>query len=67
MNELFDKMSDFLAKRPGLLPLLGILLVVINLVLQIFPADFWVIRSNIFLHIGLITGFIGILLIKPLQ
>ncbi|MDJ0752564.1 MAG: hypothetical protein QNJ45_03525 [Ardenticatenaceae bacterium] len=67
MNELFDKMSDFLAKRPGLLPLLGILLIFINLVLQIFPADFWVIRSNIFLHIGLIIGFIGILLVKPLQ
>lgn len=67
MNEFFDKMSGFLAKRPGLLPLIGILLIVINLVLQLFPSDIWLVRSNLFLHLGLIVSLLGLLLIKPLQ
>ena len=31
MNEFLDKLSDFLAERPGFLPLLGILLILLNL------------------------------------
>lgn len=67
MNEFFDKMSGFLSKRPGLLPLIGVFLIVINLILQLFPTEMWLVRSNLFLHIGLIIGLIGLLLIKPLQ
>lgn len=67
MNELFDKLSGFLAKRPGLLPFIGILLILINLLLQLLPAEMWLVRSNLFLHIGLIVGLVGLMLIKPLQ
>ena len=68
MNELFDSTSDFLAKRPGLLPLLGMLLILINLLLHlIFGLGNWFTNTNFLLHIGLIMAILGLLLIKPLQ
>jgi hypothetical protein len=65
MNELLDKLSDFLSRYPGLLPLIGILLVLLNLLLQFFP-DTWLAMSNLLLHLGVIFSIIGILLIRPL-
>ena len=65
MNDFLDKMSDFLSKYPGFLPLLGLALIIINLVLQIFPGS-WFVDRNILLHIGLIISLIGLLLIRPL-
>ncbi len=68
MNELFDTVSQFLAKRPGLLPLVGLLLIIINLILHVvIGGRIWLTDSNLLLHIGLIAAIIGILLIKPLQ
>ncbi|HEX6385288.1 MAG TPA: hypothetical protein VF177_11510 [Anaerolineae bacterium] len=68
MNELLDKLSDFIAERPGLLPLLGIALIFVNLILQIFPGpgSGWFVDSNLLLHLGLILGLFGVLLIRPL-
>jgi hypothetical protein len=68
MNKLLDQMGNFFGDRPGLLPLVGVGLILVNLLLQIFPGpgSGWVVDSNLFLHIGLITGFIGILLIRVL-
>lgn len=37
MNNLLDRAGDSLARRPGLLPLLGIGLILFNFLLQIFP------------------------------
>jgi hypothetical protein len=65
MNNFLDKMSDFLSKYPGFLPLLGLGLIVLNLILQIFPGN-WFVDRNILLHIGLIISLIGLLLIRPL-
>jgi len=65
MNNFLDKMSDFLSKYPGFLPLLGLALIVLNLILQLFPGN-WFVDRNILLHIGLITSLIGLLLIRPL-
>lgn len=65
MNKLIDKMSHFFGKYPGLLPIVGLLLIILNLLLQPFQ-DVWIVESNLFLHIGLIVSLIGILLIKPL-
>ena len=68
MNELFDKTSAFLAKRPGLLPLLGILLIITNFILQVTIGETaWYVRTDLLLHIGLISAILGILLVKPLQ
>lgn len=65
MNEFLDKVSDFLSKYPGLLPLVGLGLIILNLVLQLFPGS-WFVDRHILLHIGLIISLIGLLLIRPL-
>jgi hypothetical protein len=67
MNQLLDRISDFLAKFPGLLPLAGVVLVVLNFILQVAAGGgTWVVDSNLFLHLGLILSVVGLLIIKPL-
>ena len=61
-NRMLDKLSEYLAARKGLLPMLGVLLVVLNFVLQFFPDIGWVVRSNLLLHVGIIISVLGILL-----
>jgi hypothetical protein len=65
MNKLLDRLSHFFGKYPGLLPLVGVGLIVLNLILQLFPGN-WIVESNLFLHIGLILSLVGILLVRPL-
>lgn len=69
MNRFLDKMSDFLAAYPGLLPLVGLLLIGVNLFLQIYPGPDkgWLIASHFFLHLGIILALLGILLIRPIS
>ena len=69
MNNLVEKLNDFFATRPGLLPMIGIVLVLLNLLLQIFPGpgSGWLVDSNLFLHIGVIVSVVGILLIRALS
>ncbi|KAA3665357.1 MAG: hypothetical protein DWQ04_01075 [Chloroflexi bacterium] len=66
MNKLLDKLSHFIGDRPGLLPLIGVLLIVVNLLLQFFRGN-WFVDSNLLLHLGIIVSLIGILLIRPLK
>jgi len=61
INSLLDKISDYLAHRKGLLPLLGILFISINFVLQ-FLLENWITQSNIFLHVGVILAIIGFII-----
>ena len=63
---LLDKSADFMAERPGFLPILGIVFILVNLLLQIFPGTGWIVDSNLFLHIGLVIGIIGLLIIRAL-
>jgi hypothetical protein len=66
ISKLLDKVSEYLAHRKGLLPLLGILLIVINLILQFILPPGWLVSSNLFLHIGLIVAILGFLLARGL-
>lgn len=68
MNNLVERLNDFFAKWPGLLPLFGVLLVILNLLLQFYPGpgSGWFVDSNILLHIGVITSIIGLLLVRAL-
>jgi hypothetical protein len=67
IGRLLDRASTFLARRPGLLPLVGIALIAVNFLLQLlFRSGGWVVESNLFLHVGLILGFVGFLLIRAL-
>ena len=62
ISKLLDRMSDFLAHRKGLLPILGLLMIVINLVIQFILPGSFLAASNLFLHIGLITAILGLML-----
>lgn len=63
---LLDKSADFMAERPGFLPLLAIGFILLNFLLQIFPGSGWIVDSNLFLHFGLVIGIIGLLIIRAL-
>lgn len=61
-NRILDMLSDFLAVRKGLLPLLGVLLILLNGILQFVPSSGWLGESNLFLHLGVIVAILGFLL-----
>lgn len=62
LSKLIDKLSNYLAHRKGLLPMLGLLIIIANLVLQFILPPGWVRDSNLFLHIGLIVSIFGLML-----
>lgn len=61
-----DHASEFLAHRKGLLPLVGILLVLINFILVFIPGLGWIATSNFLLHLGVIIAILGFLLAQAL-
>ena len=69
MNKFLDGLNEFLAKRLGLLPLIGLAFIILNWVLQIVPGpgSGWIVDSNLFLHLGLVVSLIGLLLVRPLS
>ena len=60
-NSSIDTLSNFLAIRKGLLPLIGLLLVMINWIFQFFPSLGWLVSSNTLLHFGIILSILGFL------
>jgi len=62
LNRFLDWISEFLAHRKGLLLLVGILLVFVNFIFQLIPGVGWLARSNLFLHLGVILGLIGVMI-----
>ncbi|PWH19462.1 MAG: hypothetical protein DDG59_03070 [Anaerolineae bacterium] len=63
LNHLLDRLANFFAHRKGLLPLMGLVLILINGILQFTPmGDFAIVEKNFFLHIGLILAILGFLL-----
>lgn len=61
LSKTLDKLSEFLAHRKGLLPILGLLFIIANLILQ-FILPGWLASTNLFLHIGLIIAIFGLML-----
>ena len=62
LNHLLDVLSNYLAHRKGLLPIMGIILIVANLVLQFIPGVGWLAEINLLLHIGIILAILGMLM-----
>jgi hypothetical protein len=62
MSKFLDRMSEFLAHRKGLLPLIGILFIIVNLILQFIIPGNILATSNLLLHIGLIVAILGMML-----
>ncbi len=61
-SKFLDKVSDYLAHRKGLLPMLGILLILLNWILQFIPGLAGFAGSNSLLHLGVIVAIIGFML-----
>jgi hypothetical protein len=62
---LLDQLSSFIARYKGLPTMLAVALVALNFVLQFFNLG-WLSASNLFLHLGIIVGLIGLLLAEAL-
>jgi hypothetical protein len=63
LNRVLDRLANFFAHRKGLLPLVGMVLILINGLLQFLPIDnLSLIEKNILLHIGIILAILGFLL-----
>jgi hypothetical protein len=61
-NQLLDHLSEYLAHRKGLLPLIGLGLVVVNGVLQFFPTIGWLVETGLLLNLGVAFAILGFLL-----
>lgn len=64
-SRFLDRASEFLAARKGLLPILGILLILLNFVIRLAIPG-WLQESDFFLHVGLILAILGFLLAQAL-
>lgn len=66
ISKLLDWLSEFLAHRKGLLPLIGIVLVIINYflpwIIHSQHALYWITGSDLFLHLGLVVALFGLML-----
>ena len=61
VSHLLDRISDYIAKRRGILLFFAIGLVVLSLILRLIPVvspGF----AEVFLYLGVIVGFAGVLL-----
>jgi hypothetical protein len=66
MVRLLNKLTDWLAKRRGLLTLVGIGLVVMNFITQWIPGLGWFAQSDLLLHVGIVIGLLGLMLATAL-
>lgn len=61
-NRFLDQMSEFLAHRKGLLPILGLGLIITNLVLEFVLPGSWLVITDLLLQLGVIVAILGFLL-----
>jgi hypothetical protein len=61
LSRVIDKLSNYLAIRKGLLPILGICLVIANLLLRVFSTG-WLASTDLLLHLGIIVAVLGFML-----
>ena len=65
INELVERLNNFFMSKPGVLPLVGVVLIVLNFLLQLYPGqEAWIAHSNLFLHLGLVISLVGLLLVN---
>jgi hypothetical protein len=62
MSKLLDLISDYLAHRKGLLPIIGLVLILINLIIQFILPGSFLATTNLSLHTGLIFAIFGLML-----
>ena len=62
INQFIDILSEFFAHRKGLIPLIGLFLVIINFIISFFPELGWLATSDLFLHLGIVLAIFGFML-----
>jgi hypothetical protein len=62
LSKLVDRASNYFAHRKGLLPLLGIVLVIVNFILPFIFGLNVITGSNLFLHLGVVVAIFGFML-----
>ena len=63
LSKLVDNASNYFAHRKGLLPLIGIFLVIVNYVLLFILGPYhFLTGTNLFLHLGIIVAIFGFML-----
>jgi len=60
-TKILSKLSSFFSNRKGLLIFIAIILVILNFILGLVSND-WFAQSNLLLHLGIVIGFLGILI-----
>lgn len=61
LNRFLDAASNYLAHRKGLIPLLGIVLIILDFAFQFLPFG-WISSSNLLEHLGIIVIAVGFML-----
>ncbi len=62
ISHLIDRASEYFAARKGLLPAVGMLLVIIDLILQLIPGIRPFAQMHLFLDVGVIIAILGFML-----
>jgi len=60
-NRFLDWFSNFFAHRKGLLPLIGLALVLLNLLFRLV-APGWLTTTDLFLHLGIVIAILGFMI-----
>ena len=63
---LMQKLADFLERVKGLPILIGILLVILNFIVQYISSLSFLGESNLLLHLGVVVGLLGVLLAEAI-
>lgn len=61
ISRAIDRLSEYFAARKGLLPMVGILLVVANFIVRFLPLG-WFGSSDLLLHLGIILAIFGFMI-----
>lgn len=59
--ERLNRFTSWLATQRGVPIMLGIFFVVLNFVVQFIPGLGWLADIDLFLHLGIVLGLVGIL------
>ncbi len=69
VTELLKRFTNFLARAPGLPVLIAVGLIILNFVFRClpeWPVIGWLAHTDLLLHVGLVLGFLGLLLSEAL-
>lgn len=61
-----QKLADFLERVRGLPILIGILLVILNFIVQYIAGLAFLADGNLLLHLGVVVGLLGVLLAEAI-